>query len=165
MLLGMPLLMAACGPHGDGARRNGTFVGTVVPPFPAELAPAGMQAFPGDSPGYALELVFGTDRQMLWLTRATGGGDPAGSREVVAVLDIPREEQNVSLVYTPGACRVDGVVDPEIIVLARVTFAPRLEEVVLAWRADRGASQFDEVPASAVTCRNPRYPGEARNDS
>lgn len=165
MLIGMAVLFPACGGNGDGGSRPvGSFFGTVVPPFPADLASGGMHVFPDDSLGrHALDLVFGPERQMLWLMRATAGDDTAAAREVVAVLDIPREEQNVSLVYTPGHCRVNGAVDPEVVALARVTFTPVLEEIVLAWRANRAAGRFEEVPTAGVTCRNPRYPGENRN--
>lgn len=165
ILIAVTVVLAACGGGGDGGDGSrGAFVGTVVPPFPPDLAPAGMQAFPDDAPArHALDLVYGTDRQMLWLTRLRASNGIAQARDVIAVLDIPRNEENVSLVYTPGACHVRGEADPEVVALARVTFTPVLDEIVLAWRADRAAGRFDDVPASDVTCRNPRYPGAGGN--
>ena len=163
-------LLTACvacgGSEGENGQSSAGFVGTVVPPFPADLATAGMHVFPPDSLGtYALDLVFGAERQMLWLTRLTSGDDATAPREVVAVLDIPRGEQNVSLVYTPGACSLDGRADPEVVALAQVTFTPVLDPVVLAWRADRAGGRFVEVATAGVTCHNPRYPGAAPSDS
>ena len=153
------VLLLACGGADDGAdvanRTAASFVGTTYPPLPDGLASAGMHMFPQS--GMALDLVFGSDRQMLWLSRTAAGADTDGGREVVAVLDIPREEQNVQLVYRPGACRLDGTVDSTLVALARFTFTPELDEVVLAWRADPDAGTFATVPAEGVACTNDRY--------
>lgn len=141
-------VVAACG---AGERLPAGYVGLTYPPLPEGLASAGARPFPTGP--FALDLVFGTDRQMVWLTRGT-----EGAREVVAVLEVPQSEQNVQLVYTPGACRVAGAVHPEILALVRFQFAPELDDVVLAWRADRETGRF--VPLdSAVVCRNPRVAG------
>lgn len=159
------LSLGACGADG-GDVQSGDFVGTTFPPLPEDLASGGMMTFPPDTSGaYGLHLVFGPDRQMLWLTEAALGEDVAGGRRVLAVLEIPREEQNVSLIYTPGACRLDGSPDPEIVALARMQFTPVVEDIVLAWRADRGAARFEAVPAEQVTCENPRFPGDAETES
>lgn len=157
--LTLGLLLGACGGGGRDGDRPGEYVGTTFPPLPDGLASGGMMSFPPDTTGaYGLQLVFGPERQMLWLSEAAAGQDAPGARRVLAVLDIPSGEPNVSLIYTPGACRLDGTSDPEIVALARVQFAPVLEDIVLAWRADRGAARFTPVPAERVTCRNPGAP-------
>lgn len=159
--MALVFLLCACGGEGDGGDGAAGFVGTTFPPLPPDLASGGMMTFPPDSTGaYGLQLVFGPNRQMLWLSEAAASQAAPGARRVLAVLDIPREEPNVSLIYTPGACRLDGTPDPEIVALARVQFTPVLEDVVLAWRADRDAGRFAAVPAERVTCRNPRFPAE-----
>lgn len=134
------------------------YIGTSVPPLPDGLASAGMETFPPDPTGaYALALVFGPDRQMLWLTEAAQDEGREAARRVIAVLEIPREDENVALIYTPGACRLDGEPDPEVVALARLAFTPTTDEVVRAWRADRAARRFDTLPADRVVCDTPRY--------
>ena len=150
-------LCAACG--GDGSTEgDGSYVGRTVPPLPDGLSSAGMQAFPPDSTGaWGLDLVFGPARQMLWLTRAPAGADPAGERTVEAVLEIPQGEADVNLVYAPGACSASDM-PGTIVALARVQFGPELTDIVRAWSVDRAAGTFTPFPAEGVACRNPAHP-------
>jgi hypothetical protein len=131
---------------------EGAYIGLHHPPLPLGLDDqAGYLIDPDAKIEYAVSYIARFSGKMLWLERLTHR-DSSGRPffEVRAVLALPPISDQEFLIF--GQCRVDEVIDPEIIALVETSGGALYTEIRKAWRADRRAERFEALLLDGLTC-------------
>jgi hypothetical protein len=94
---------------------------------------------------------------------------PAGERLIVTSLvgrnsaGVPRYEVRAALVpparrrselLVVSACALNGVLDVDLVAVARRASQPTLTRIVRAWRASGPAATLEPVPTDGITCEH-----------
>lgn len=133
------------------------FIGLRHPPLPEGLSDqAGYLINPEAQTEYAVAYIGRRSGEMLWLERLTHR-NPLGHPffEIRAVLPLPPLSAQESLIF--GRCRLDGVVDPEIIAIVENTDGEVYRDIQQAWRAILQGERFEPLPLDRLTCINESY--------
>lgn len=137
------------------------YIGIHYPPLPDGLVEGfGMLIVPSDIGDYSLSGVHKGDLHMLWLSKEAhwkSDGKWYQGWETLDILLLPvLEGENDVLI--PDGCKIEGELDPEIIVVAVLdedaynTRYVTNEKIKRAWRANRVAGAFEEMPTSGIEC-------------
>jgi hypothetical protein len=90
------------------------------------------------------------------LLRRDPGGKPIW--EDLAVLRLPRLLKTDQLLFGDCfSCKLNGSVDPEIVVIAKPSAGPALAKILHAWRASTATLTFQVISTQGITCENPDY--------
>lgn len=137
------------------------YIGIHYPPLPDGLAEGfGMLIVPSDIGDYSLSGVHKGDLHMLWLSKQAlwkSGGKWYQGWETLDIIFLPVLEGE-SEVLIPDGCKINGDLDPEIIVVAVLdeeaynTRYVTNEKIKQAWRANRLAGAFEEIPTDGIEC-------------
>jgi hypothetical protein len=93
-------------------------------------------------------------QQMLWLgTILSLDAQGRPTYQIVDVLNLPTLSKSVQLTHG-GQCERNGVVDPELVTIARYEDTAQLRQIVRAWRANRRSGRFEVVSVRNIVCSN-----------
>ncbi len=135
------------------------YIGTIHPPYPdSVIFQEGSSIYPSTS-NYKWSVVRVADNHhnMLWLSKVVSydeNGVPKHAVSDVVVLPLEEEKRVVAV----STCLLSGVIDPEIVVLAkwdedvsRTRFLPN-KNVLLAWRVNQTTGKFEELAKQNIEC-------------
>lgn len=137
------------------------YVGIHYPPLPDGLVESfGMLIVPSNIGDYSLSGVHRGDLHMLWLSKESrwkSEGKWYQGWETLDILFLPvLKGENEVLI--PDGCKIEGELDPEIIVVAVLdeeaynTRYVTNEKINRAWRVNRSAGAFEEIPTDGIEC-------------
>ena len=135
------------------------YIGIIYPPYPDSIVfQGGTAIYPSrHSFKWGVDRVTDNHYNMLWLNKVVSydaNGIP--KNEVSDVIVLPLEEEK--RVVAVSTCFLSGVIDPEIVVLAKwdddvsTTRFLLNKNILLAWRANQTTGKFEELSKQNIEC-------------
>lgn len=117
-------------------------------PIPLEYRQASLV----DNSDYGIIWVKDEGMELLWLEKIICTYWDRVYNEVLDVLKLPSISQNDMLAFGRNECRLNGVYDAELIVIAEKEITGHLTEIKKVWRANRRTERFEELPSVGIDC-------------
>lgn len=95
-------------------------------------------------------------KQMLWFeTSVPPDSQGVISYQVLDAINLPPLKTSDVLVGSAGLeCMRNGKRDPELVAIATNSDTDYLQQIKQAWRANRQAGKFEEIPPRDIVCNN-----------
>lgn len=134
------------------------YIGLKFPPLPTSIKTSmGHAISPSSSQFWSIDAVADSNNYMLWFSKVISrdqNGKPYWQVSDIAVLPSTAKDKNIIV----SACLLDGLLDPEMVVLANVdeeSLAKRYltnSNVILAWKANRSTGKLEPIDTKGIEC-------------
>jgi hypothetical protein len=102
---------------------------------------------------YSLSWIRENGIEMLWLEKYLCTYLSDSFWEVIDVLELPAISKKDMLVLgTLRECSINGIADPELIVIAQIEITGYLDKIKEAWRANLVTKHIEKIPTAGITC-------------
>jgi len=117
----------------------------------------GQAISPASSQPWSIDAVADRNNYMLWFSKVVSydqNGKPYSQVSDVAILPPTAKDKKIVV----SACLLEGVLDPEIVVLAKVdeeSLAKRYllnPNIFLAWKANRSTGKLEPISTERIEC-------------
>ena len=131
-------------------RKPEDYIGFQYESLPAQLDPR--QASLVDVSDYGITWVRDESMELLWLEKLICTYWDGVYFEILDALRLPVIGPNDILAFGQAECRLNGIFDPELVVIARIELTGHLTDIKKAWRANRITERFEELPTTGIDC-------------
>lgn len=101
---------------------------------------------------YGISWVSDSWKQMLWFEKCICRYQDNAYFQVIDVRELSPIGQRDVLLFGGDECSLNGVVDPELIVIAEDEVTAHLTNIKKAWRANRQTNRLESVSVEGIIC-------------
>jgi len=101
---------------------------------------------------YGIAWVRDENIEILWLVKLICRYWDEAYDEIIDTLELPVISQSDMLAFGQGECQLNGIYDPELVIIAKREITGRLTDIKKAWRANRRAERFEVLPTTGIDC-------------